>query len=548
MSGLYSLLDISRRSLLNQSRALQVVGQNVANIGTEGYNKRDVTFVDRTSPNARTEAFGLGADIKEVTRRVDEFIDKNLRADLSEEHAAQARDAILSKAEVPFSVDKTLRHIGFELSNFTNSLNDLQADPSSIPLRSNFISAGKSLTQSIRLTFNTLADLQREADNRVVSVVGDINTITQKIATLNVAIGSGESAEQKNLGLRDQRDQLLQDLSKKISINSVEDSRGQVNIYLSNGFALVNGPTASQFNATKIPSFGGNRRAMDDGVLSAIVWDSDSSATVNDVDFTGTIAQGSGELAGLLQARGVHDPAAPDVFYLAEGDLPDIGSRIEAITQILIRDFNEIYRPHENAGLSPIASSGLDGSQPPIFGLFNVADVPPIAGLLDTNGNDREDYTDMINSGYKNFSSIINFVPDDPVKVALSKDDDIVLADNVTHFSAGNGQIATDLLNELRIARPNIGVGTFSTNNLSLEDIYNQTVSFVGGLKSGAASDLEFAIDKRTQSAELKNSESGVSMDEELTKLIGYQKTFQASSKLIKLGSDLLEELLNAVS
>lgn len=554
MSGLYSLLDISRRSLLNSSRALQVVGQNVANVGTEGYNKRDVILTDRTSPNANTEMYGLGADIKEVTRRVDEFIDKNLRQDLSDQESAHVRDSILLKAQVPFSVDKTLRHIGFELSNFTNSLNDLQTDPSSIPLRSNFISAGKSLTQSIRLTYNTLADLQREADNRVISVVGDINTMATKIADLNVQIGSGESAQQKNLGLRDQRDQLLRDLSKKISFNSVEDSNGQVNLYLTNGFAIVNGSVANTFEATKIPSFGGYRRAMDDGQLTAIVFDSDSSAGVNHVEYTQTFLQGSGELAGLLKARGVHPTGAQDVFYLANGDLTDIGSRVEAIAQILIRDMNLIYRPHEaNNALpgAPVASAGLDGTVPGIFGLFNVADIPPIAPLVDTDGDDYENYTDMVNSGYRNFASIISFVPEDPIKVALSKDDEPDpgnIADGAVHFSPGNGEIATDLLNALRVARPTIIVGTLSTNSLSLEDIYNQTVSFVGGLKSGAASDLAFATDKRVQSEELRNSESGVSMDEELTKLIGYQKTFQASSKLIKLGSDLLEDLLNAVS
>jgi len=515
------------------------VGNNIANVNTEGYSRRNVEFVDVTSSSASESSFGLGADIGAVTRRIDEFLSRNVREVKAEKGSAEAREGLLSRAEAPFSVDKTLRHIGFEMSNFFGALNDLQADPGSIPLRSRLIEAGQNFTAAIRLTYNSIASLQREADDRVRVTVGDINSYSQQIASLNSQIAASENGRQQNLGLRDERDRLLTKLAEKISFNTVEAGDGKISVTLANGFSLVSGDNTTQLDFVDIPSFASNNRAIDGGKIGLVVWDSDPTAGVRHVDLTSILAGGSGELSGLLNVRGVSKPADVNAFQ-AVGDLPSIASRVEAIAQRLLTVFNDTYRPTDGTA---IASADLAGAAPPMYGLFTIINPGIVPPIPDANSNNIHDAPDLDSSLRPNFGAVIDFAVTDPTKLALSADENPTAG--AVSFSSGNGAIATRLL-ALRNTSATMTVGNFSATT-TLDDLYNDTVSYAGSLAYRAKNELNVTADKETQLGELQSSFSGVSLDEELANLISFQKTFQASSKLIKIGSDLLDQLLQMV-
>jgi flagellar hook-associated protein FlgK len=262
------------------------------------------------------------------------------------------------------------------------------------------------------------------------------------------------------------------------------------------------------------------------------------------------LAAGGGEVAGLLNFRGIPPTGAADNFYSVVGDIPQIGARIEAIAQTLITTFNRTYRPTDTATPTVVMSRDLNGNPPTVNGVastFALFNVNSGTLLTDSDLNGIESAGDIAASGRRNFGSIISFVPTDARVLALSKDEDGLSNNGLTAFSQGNGGIATDLFN-LRSAPVNLVLGTYNTGGQTLEDIYNQTVSYVGGIKSTSAANLQLYTDKNVQMEELRNSISGVSMDEELSKLISFQKTFQASSRLIRIGSDLLDTVIQALS
>ena len=74
--------------------------------------------------------------------------------------------------------------------------------------------------------------------------------------------------------------------------------------------------------------------------------------------------------------------------------------------------------------------------------------------------------------------------------------------------------------------------------------MYGLTVSYVGGASARAQNDLAIYKDRETQVKELQQSFSGVNLDEEFAQLVKYQQAFQASSRLIKTGSQLTDEIL----
>lgn len=84
-----------------------------------------------------------------------------------------------------------------------------------------------------------------------------------------------------------------------------------------------------------------------------------------------------------------------------------------------------------------------------------------------------------------------------------------------------------------------------SLDSLTFENYYNQLITEVGGSAKGSdsmAANLS-AISQQVQA--LRDSVSGVSIDEELTKMIQYQYGFQASARVISTLDEMLDVVIN---
>ena len=86
-----------------------------------------------------------------------------------------------------------------------------------------------------------------------------------------------------------------------------------------------------------------------------------------------------------------------------------------------------------------------------------------------------------------------------------------------------------------------------SLGNMSLEAFYNSIVSGVGVGAQGAERAAELSETVLQQLNNLRESQSGVSLDEELANLIKYQKAFEGSAKLINTATEMLDTVLNLV-
>ena len=89
-----SLLDIGKSAIDAQRQALGVTGQNIANVNTEGYRKRDASIVEVSGQQSeiasKVAQLGLGVSFSEVRRSFNAFLAQ--RADRSESmfHAASS--------------------------------------------------------------------------------------------------------------------------------------------------------------------------------------------------------------------------------------------------------------------------------------------------------------------------------------------------------------------------------------------------------------------------------------------------------------------------
>ena len=74
---------------------------------------------------------------------------------------------------------------------------------------------------------------------------------------------------------------------------------------------------------------------------------------------------------------------------------------------------------------------------------------------------------------------------------------------------------------------------------------YSTVASTVGGSAHANAEELKGQESVQRQLENLRGETSGVSMDEELTKMLAYQRAYQASARMISIADELFQTLLD---
>ena len=101
MPGINTLLDIGNKSLLASQTAIQVTGQNIANVNTEGYHRRTLRLEEAMAINYRPGQLGTGVNATEVIRHFDRFVENTYNDKSAEMQRWQNMFKNLKGVEVP---------------------------------------------------------------------------------------------------------------------------------------------------------------------------------------------------------------------------------------------------------------------------------------------------------------------------------------------------------------------------------------------------------------------------------------------------------------
>jgi flagellar hook-associated protein 1 FlgK len=532
------ILNNAISSLTAQQALIANSANNIANVNTPGYTRRQVDLQTRTEARSAGGGvqIGSGVEVSDVKRIADTFIDELLRTASGKLSATNVSNDYLNRVQELFSLDGTGVTIGSALNDFFSSLNQLSLSPANIDLRLNVMQRGDDLVASIRNVFNTTAQIQKDLNDRLPSEVETINTYTRQIAELNGIIGQREASGQTAIDERDQRELLFQRLAEKVQYKLVDNKNGMFSVFLDNGFPLVNEATSRDLSVTPAPTFGGATFApsLSGESLSYVVYDYGGAGQPSHLDLTPTIKAGSGSLGGILQLRGYAAVGNTSAFQ-ADGPLVAVASRIESLTRALLVEVNKTY-----LGDTPGNAGDLNGNSPGPFGLFDFDST----GVKD-DGDGIPEYSDLTNPalGIDNFSSILKFGVTDPAAFAAARDVDPAVA--TTLFQPGDGQNAQAVA-RMRSNSLNFSVGSFSFKG-TFDELYNATVTFVGNAKNSAEINARVAEQNFNAASNRRDEVSAVSLDEEFSNLIKYQKAFQASARMIKTAGDLLDQIVSLI-
>lgn len=462
------MLSTGTSALLAYKRALDTTGHNIANVNTDGYSRQRVEFATRIGQNLGGHYIGSGVQIAGVERLQERFVFDQIIEAGSRQAGLERLSTLASQVDILFSDSAT--SMAAPLRDFFNAADGVAAEPLSTAARQVMLDQSNDLLSRSRLLSSQLGQLESEANQQVAQLAGDISDIASEIAKLNKTIGLAEASAAGSPAndLRDDRDRQLTALSELMSISTVIQDDGSINVFTAKGQPLVIGHQASTLTAVADP-YGGGRLDLalqtpsgtqplgndSGGVLGGIQVFRD---TVLDPSIAqlGKLLAGVALTANAQQAQGVDlygNPGAP-LFNLpnfeAENNSANTG------TATLTAAFNDAATlGNENFelrydGANWTARGLTSGSSLMVSGTGTPADPLLVEGMAVTvsgaaNAGDRF----RLNTGQEAISAI-SVALFDPAEIAAAA----ALRTSASVANTGNGAI--DAGSVLDINNPNL--------------------------------------------------------------------------------------------
>jgi flagellar hook-associated protein 1 FlgK len=232
MRSTFGGIEISKRGILTQQAALTTAGHNVANANTPGFSRQVVKMVaaepiEALSLNRSTipGQMGQGVEFTEVKRIREAFLDKQYANENKSLGEWTVKQDTLEKLEAIINepTDTGLRQV---LDNFWNSWQELSKQPDNLETRAVVKESALAVTDAFNHAAKQLKDLSSDLNDNITVKVTQVNTTLKQIAGLNNEIFRVEGLGNNANDLRDQRDLLVDELSKIVNVSVQEESSG----------------------------------------------------------------------------------------------------------------------------------------------------------------------------------------------------------------------------------------------------------------------------------------------------------------------------------
>jgi flagellar hook-associated protein 1 len=557
-TNIFSTLSSAKLGLLAQQLAIEVTGQNVANVETEGYSRQDVSF-EANTPRGHIKYGGLhqigtGVRIASIERAHDQFLFTQIMDEGDLTGSTEVKKEIFEQLEVLFN-EGSGRSLNDAFSSFFGSVNDLATNARGLPERADLISKAQHLASTFNQTGNKLFTLQRNIDSTIETEVIEINTLTTQIGKLNESIHANEPTSQyKANDLRDNRDRLVKKLSKKIDIQLVQESDNQISLTLKDGTALV---LKDQVFALST-SLNANNESFKDVYINSGSTKKNITSTIKGGELRGYLDMRDTEVESILdkmnilsgsfiqefnsihrEGFGIDGSSGLDFFtplnITVGKDVNNTGtasvSMINASpTTISVDEFEMVFTGSNSFNLNNLTTNASSGTYTFDVGTtFNIKDGFAVTISGDAVSGDKTTFS--VSEDAASLMSVSSMITADGQKIA---------AGTTTNGDGGNALRMANLQNELAF---NSVTWSSDAGSFTFDEYYNAVVSTIGIESFSAQAILRQQEGVMLQLNSRRESISGVSIDEEMIKMIKFQQAYNASARMISMVDEMLDTL-----
>jgi flagellar hook-associated protein 1 len=482
---LTSALNTAQAIFSNTATQMGVTSKNISNASNPNYSRRSADVI--TTNN--------GATVAQTARAEDVMLTRHNLDAISSQSGQSTLYSGLSELQSLMGGNNYSTAPSTYISNLENSLQAYAASPSNTTLAQSVVSDATNVANSLNNASTSVQNLREEADQQIQVQVGKLNDLLSQFKTVNDAVKGGTASGRDVSDQLDQRDSLLKQISSIVGVQSIKRANNDMVLYTSDGTTLFE-TSPREVTFTPVSGYGatttGNSVRIDGVALKA--------GKGGD-----TTAQGS--LQGYLQLR---DNVAP-VFQ----------SQLDEMSRGLVKLFSEKDQ----------TASGL----PDKPGLFTWS-----GGTVPASGTVQPGISSTIK-----VSAAVN--PDQGGNASLLRDGGINGASYVSNSSGAEGystllqgyvtnmttKMTFDASTKLDTAQSVIG---YSTSSIGWLEEYRSQASNAKDTKDATAT---------TASTALSNG-VGVSLDEELSKLLDLEQSYKASAKIVSTVDAMMQALLQA--
>lgn len=561
--SLFSALSVARSALFINQLGQQVVGNNIANANTPGYSVRDLHQSTAPSQNYPSYSIGLGVKLAGITRRTDAQLLSQLRNSFSEANGANAQAQALGQIELLLG-ELGDNDVSSLLSQFFDSLNEVANQPQSEGARQLVVQHAQLLSGRIKDVFEGAQQLRSSINSEIQQDVGIANQLISGIADLNSKIVEAEVGQTgvETNSLRDQRDQLVTQLSEYLDVRVFEQDNGALNVIFQSAPLVSN----DRYQLLQL-----NEESVNGNPTFRV------SLEQTGIKITG----GSGLIGGHLEARDeVVDSFIEDWNDFA-GSFIDGFNRLHSRGQGL-NAYSEITGSFSvDFPTVSLLNSGFDF--PPESGSFQVLVTDSVTGQTKTHEIDiqlkglttdtsLEDLVDSINeidglSAEINNNGQLSISSDSSnIEFSFANDSSGALAAlGINTFFEGNSAanigVNSTILNDPTKLASSLGGPGLDTKlivelarfgeqasdrfgGLSLRGSYESLVSDVALKSNGARSLAEGMASYAASLDQQHQALTGVNLDEEALKMLRYEQAYGAATRYLQTVNEMIDELL----
>lgn len=298
-------LNIGASALSSYQTSVTTTANNIANVQTKGYT-RQTTTLQATDPlrvNARYGSTGTGVAATEITQERNLYYDSKYWQNSSSKGYYEQKLYYLNQVEDAIKDDDTQTGFTTIFAKMFNGLDTLKTKSEEVSVRNQFIHQAQSLCTYFNQLSTSLSQMQEDANEEIKSCVGSINSISEKIAILNKEINMIEVRGGHANELRDQRANLIDQLSELVNVETqeyeVHNSYGQ-NLGGTNYRVIINGQVlvdGNDYRTIDCNTSDYKYNQTDADGMYSLVW-SDTG-----MDFAATTGTAGGSLKALFAVR-----------------------------------------------------------------------------------------------------------------------------------------------------------------------------------------------------------------------------------------------------
>lgn len=314
--GLGSALNTALIGLGFNQRQLEVTATNIANADSVGYTRKSLSASVSYDGNGRV----TGVDTDTMRRYLDTAVQGQYRTSLAQQSYASVAEQYTARLDVLFGTIDGTGTIASGVNDFVASMAKLASGPEDQNYRLEVLRMAETLANTLNTMSGEIQDMRQGIEAQIGDQVSRVNDLLANIKEIDRQIVFASQDKDQPVGLMDQRDMMLEELSTYLDIEVKPTEQGGVRVHTSGGTLLYDVDVMKlkfdgrgNLNANTLYSMDPADRRVGTLVLE--------NAEGSQIDLLATRSLKSGSLLGLVNMR---DQVLPD----AQAQLDEIAATL----------------------------------------------------------------------------------------------------------------------------------------------------------------------------------------------------------------------------